>query len=101
MDNTQNNPIEYAGLSYKFWANEEPIIHRTRGNVFRHYRESGVLSVSSPDFPDRTTGMPRIGKTVSVPLAALIESPEALKALIDILCACRDKVSPDVWQALK
>lgn len=86
MDN-----IEYTRLSSNFWAAEEPDIYRTRSNVFRFYPGANVLSVSTPDFPDRVTGMPRIGKTVTIQLNALIESPEALKALIDILSKAKEQ----------
>ena len=91
-DKTRKTSLEYAGLSSKFWVDEQPQISRTRDNVFRYYPNAGVLSVSTPDYPDRATGEPRIGKTVTIQLAALIESPDALKALLEIFCAARDKV---------
>ena len=91
MDATQKHSINHAGLSSKFWATEQPRIYRTTDNVFRFYPESGVLSVSTLDFPDRVTGEPRIGKTVTVQIAALIESPETLEALLEILSAAQDK----------
>ena len=101
MDKTRKKSIEYAGLSSKFWATEEPQIFRTSDNVFRYYKEAAVLSVSTPDYPDRVTRELRIGKTVTVQLAALIESPATIKALLGILCAARDKVDRDTWAALK
>jgi hypothetical protein len=101
MDKTRKSSIEYAGLSSKFWIAEQPQVLCTRDNCFRFYPEAGVLSVSTPDYPDKVTGEPRIGKTVTVQLSALIESPATLKALLEILCAARDKVPRDTWVALK
>lgn len=101
MDKTKEYEFQKAGLSNRFWLKEEPEIYRTSDNCFRYYKTQNVLSVSTPDFPDRSTGLMRIGKTVTVQLTALIESPAALKALLEILCAARDKVNRDTWTALK
>lgn len=101
MDKTRKTSIAHAGLSTKFWIEEEPEIFRTADNVFRHYPKAGVLSVSTPDYKDRGTGAIRIGKTTTIQIPALIESPATLKALLGILCAARDKVDRDTWAALK
>lgn len=101
MDKTRKTSIEHAGLSSKFWATEEPQVFHTADNAFRFYPKAGVLAVSTPDYPDKITRELRIGKTVTIQIPALIESPATLKALLGILCAARDKVDRDTWAALK
>ena len=78
-----------------YWHAEPPHTFFTRANVFRLYGNANMLSVSLPDFEDMRTGKMRMGKTVGIDLNALIESPAALKELIEILCTARDE------QALK
>ena len=101
MDKAKENSIKYSHLDRQFWALEEPLIFTTQCNAFRLYKKANVLSVSLPDFTDRRTGQIRIGRTVTIQLDALIESPATLKALLGILCAARDKVDRDTWAALK
>lgn len=92
MDNTVTHSLNYSGIRNQFWADETPQIFSTRTNVLRFYKKSGIISVSAPDFPDRKSGEMRIGKTVCLQIQPLIEKPDTLNALIDILCNVRDQI---------
>lgn len=98
-DSALDNGRKRAGIPY--WYTEQPQTFATSFNVFRFYKNAFKVSVSLPDFPDKTTGEVRMGKTIVIDLDALIESPAALKALLEILCTARDKVDRETWQALK
>ncbi len=68
-----------------YWTEEQPKVLTTRANTFRYYEKADALAVSLPDFPDRKTGVMRIGKTISINLEALTENPEVIDSLIEIL----------------
>lgn len=86
MDETTKNAlISKPGFQNKFWLAEAPEVYRGLENVFRFYRNAGILSVSASDFPDKNTGVLRMGKTVTVNLNTLRKTPDVLQALIDLL----------------
>ena len=98
-DSAFSNYKKSANIPYFF--NEEPQTFTTGSNVFRYYPNAHKIAVSLPDYIHQATGEMRMGKTVAVNVDALIESPAALKALLAILSAARDKVDQDTWTTLK
>jgi len=64
-------------MSNKYWENEEPIVVKTDKNVFRLYEKADKLQVSSPDW--LKDGEAVQGRTVTVDLAALRKSPDAVE----------------------
>ena len=88
MDSAFENAISRSNA---YPTDEAPLTFRTSANVFRYFRKTGLLLVSTPDYRNKLDGRSRMGKTISLWLRPLIEEPQALKALIDILHACRDQ----------
>ena len=74
------------------YVTEDSKLIETTGNSFRFFAKSEILLVSLPDFYDRRDERWRVGKTVSVKLRDLVDKPQALKDLLDILNACKDRI---------
>ena len=66
-----------------YWETETPIRASTRKNELEYYREAGKLAISRPSWTDGS-GESKRGKTVTLDLAALRESPEAARLLLMI-----------------
>ena len=66
-----------------YWETDTPIRASTRKNELEYYREAGKLAISRPSWTDGS-GESKRGKTVTLDLAALRESPEALRLLLMI-----------------
>ena len=64
-----------------YWETETPIRASTRKNELEYYREAGKLSVSRPSWTNGS-GESKRGKTVTLDLVALRESPEAVRLLL-------------------
>lgn len=67
-----------------YWETETPIRASTKKNELEYYREAGKLAISRPSWTDGS-GESKRGKTVTLDLAALKESPEALSLLQKIV----------------
>lgn len=67
-----------------YWETETPISASTRKNELEYYREAEKLAISRPSWTDGS-GESKRGKTVTLDLAALKESPEALHLLQKIV----------------
>lgn len=61
-----------------YWERETPIKAATRRNNIEYYPIAGKLSVARPAWVDEN-GEERRGKTVTVDIAALKESPDAVE----------------------
>ena len=68
----------------KYWENETPQTADTGANVFRYFKKAGKLQISMPYWED-ADGNQKPGKTVTLDVAALRESPEAMKLLRGVL----------------
>ena len=60
----------------KYWETEEPVIVATEKNVFKLYGGAGKLQISTPDWVKSGIKLP--GRTVTIDLKTLHESPEAV-----------------------
>lgn len=67
-----------------YWNEETPAVADTGKNILRLFRKAGRLQVSLPCWTD-DKGQERAGKTVTVDLDALSETPEALALLQSIM----------------
>lgn len=74
-----------SNTNAKFWLYETAEELITEKNHFRYYPNAGRLTVSLPNYIDRSTGAELPGKGVSINLAALTEEPETLERIIEIL----------------
>ena len=68
----------------KYWESEEPTTVDTGKNVLKFFPEAQRLQVSMPDWQDKD-GQPCRGKTVTLNLSALHESPAALDLLRQVI----------------
>jgi len=57
----------------------------TGRNILRYYKNYERLQISNPDWTDRQTGETKRGKTLSINLNAVRETPEALELLQQII----------------
>lgn len=57
----------------KYWETETPVTVTTNKNVLQHYEEAGKLAVARLPWKD-DDGKDRQGKTVTLDVAALLES---------------------------
>ncbi len=64
----------------KYWEEETPKVVDTGKNVLRLFDKAGKLQVAQPDWEDKD-GMKKPGKTVTVDLDALRETPEAVEII--------------------
>lgn len=64
----------------RYWEAEKPPEAATAKNKLRWYREAGKCAISTPDWED-SNGEMKQGKTVTLDLAALKNSPEALRLI--------------------
>ena len=62
----------------KYWEVGEPTVAETGKNVFSLFEEAGKLQISMPFWLDKEGNKAR-GKTITVDLKALQESPEAVE----------------------
>jgi hypothetical protein len=60
----------------KYWEEEQPIMADTGKNVFRFFPKAGKLQISMPYWTDKD-GAQKPGKTVTVDVDAVRESPKA------------------------
>lgn len=67
-----------------YWETETPLRASTKKNELEYYREAGKLAISRPSWTDGN-GESKRGKTVTLDLTALKESPEALRLLQKIV----------------
>jgi len=70
-------------MSNKYWENEQPVTANTGRNVFRYFKTSGKLQVCNPNWIDNG-GQEKQGKTVTLDISALRESPAALDIIKQI-----------------
>ena len=71
-------------MSYRYWEIEEPITASTGKNILRLFPEAQRLQVSMPDWVD-TSGQQCRGKTVTLNISALHESPAAISLLRQVI----------------
>ena len=67
-----------------YWEKEQPTVVNTGRNVLRHFKEAGKLQVCQPNWKD-DKGEEKQGKTVTLELTALRETPEAVDLLKQII----------------
>ena len=67
-----------------YWENEQPTTIDTGKNILRYFKEAGKLQVSQPNWINKENEE-KPGKTVTVDLKALKETPEALKLIKQII----------------
>lgn len=68
----------------KYWEQEQPIIVDTGRNVLRFFKEAGKLQISHPNWTD-DKGQERQGKTVTLDVGAVQETPEAAEIIQQII----------------
>jgi hypothetical protein len=64
--------------SGKYWECEVPTVADTGKNILRYFKDAGKLQVSMPNWTD-ANGETKPGKAVTLDLAALRATPEALE----------------------
>ena len=67
-----------------YWDSETPIVITTKKNVFRFFEKSGKLQVSQSSWRNRE-GIEMQGKTVTIDIASLLESPGAVNIFKTII----------------
>ena len=66
-----------------YWNDEKPVVIDTGKNVLRYYKNSDKLQVSAPNWKD-DNGVEKQGKTVTLDIAAVHETSEAIELLKQI-----------------
>jgi len=67
----------------KYWENEQPTIVNTGRNILKYFKESGKLQICQPNWAD-DKGQEKQGKTVTLDIAALHNTPEAMEIIKQI-----------------
>ena len=68
----------------KYWENEKPVEVTTSKNVLRFFKEAGKLQISNPSWTN-AAGEVKQGKTVTLDLSALSETPEGRSFIAALL----------------
>ena len=73
-------------MANNYWEHETPVVVDTGKNVLRYFDQAGKLQVSMPYWTN-DAGEQRPGKTVTMDVAALLMSPDALEVVRKIIGA--------------
>ena len=67
-------------MTNNYWEKEQPVIVDTGKNVLRFFEKAGRLQISMPNWMTKE-GEVKPGKTVTINVDALRETPDALNML--------------------
>lgn len=68
----------------RYWETETPIEADTGKNVFKYFEQAGKLQISMPYWTN-DAGEKKQGKTITVDVAALLETPVMVEVLRQIV----------------